>query len=386
VDDKGIEAWILSRLRAPGRELLPLDHGVALEVRERHEVEAARDLRVEGPALWLHVFRFAGHARAKAAEKPLTEALGAKHPELNYPQSTVTGAYLLVVGFPSEKPASPEMRAAQTAYLSAFAGRRMTQDPTNRCMTARRVVNASHPGRTCCLRHSALASNRRPGLPAALVARAESPCPEGYEQPKGTLRCGIMKNAKTGACQKPPTCPAGKVLVLDKAWTRSPRATCTTRRASALCAPATSGLPPSAAPTCPAGKVLVLDKCFDQCPPGACDNRGKCTLCPRLPEERQDKRVLLPPPSPRAKLLDSLRPVPRRVPARQQGAGCAAGYIRTPDGRQLPADLPCKVLVLTKLRPVPTGCVHDTQGSARCAAGYIRNAKTSACEAALPCG
>jgi hypothetical protein len=122
VDDKGIEAWILSRLRAPGRELLPLDHGVALEVRERHEVEAARDLRVEGPALWLHVFRFAGHARAKAAEKPLTEALGAKHPELNYPQSTVTGAYLLVVGFPSEKPASPEMRAAQTAYLSAFAG------------------------------------------------------------------------------------------------------------------------------------------------------------------------------------------------------------------------------------------------------------------------
>ncbi|MBK8996211.1 MAG: hypothetical protein IPM35_10765 [Myxococcales bacterium] len=122
MDEEGIEGWVLARLRAPKRELLSLDHGADAEIRARHEVRAARDLRVEGPALWLHVFRFDGHAKAKAAEKALTEALVSMKPELNYPQSTVTGAYLLVVGFPSEKPASPEMRAAQTAYLSAFAG------------------------------------------------------------------------------------------------------------------------------------------------------------------------------------------------------------------------------------------------------------------------
>lgn len=122
MNDEEIEGWVLSRLRSPQRELLPLDHGAGAEIRARHEVRAARDLRVEGPALWLHVFRFDGHAKAKAAEKALTEALVSMQPELNYPRSTVTGAYLLVVGFPSEKPASPEMRAAQAAYLSAFAG------------------------------------------------------------------------------------------------------------------------------------------------------------------------------------------------------------------------------------------------------------------------
>ncbi|MCC6903633.1 MAG: hypothetical protein IT377_31985, partial [Polyangiaceae bacterium] len=74
----------------------------------------------------------------------------------------------------------------------------------------------------------------------ALVARAESPCPEGYAQDtqgKCTLcASGYLKNPKTGACQKPPTCPAGK--------------------------------------------VLVVDRCFDQCPAGYThDNQGKCTLC-----------------------------------------------------------------------------------------------------------
>ena len=35
-----------------------------------------------------------------------------------------------------------------------------------------------------------------------------------------------------------------------------------------------------APPTCPAGKVLVVSKCFDACPKGtAHDNSGKCTVC-----------------------------------------------------------------------------------------------------------
>ncbi|HMR07184.1 MAG TPA: hypothetical protein PKA88_15480, partial [Polyangiaceae bacterium] len=47
---------------------------------------------------------------------------------------------------------------------------------------------------------------------------------------------GYQKNPKTGACEKPPSCPPGK--------------------------------------------VLVLGKCFDQCPTGyAHDSQGKCSLC-----------------------------------------------------------------------------------------------------------
>lgn len=74
----------------------------------------------------------------------------------------------------------------------------------------------------------------------ALAAQAGTPCPEGYApdpQGKCTLCAdGYLKNPKTGACTKPPTCAAGQ--------------------------------------------VLVVDRCFPACPPGrAHDSSGKCSLC-----------------------------------------------------------------------------------------------------------
>lgn len=49
-----------------------------------------------------------------------------------------------------------------------------------------------------------------------------SPCPEG-QAPDADGKCtlcasGYAKNPKTGACEKLPTCPAGKVLVGTKCF------------------------------------------------------------------------------------------------------------------------------------------------------------------------
>jgi len=40
----------------------------------------------------------------------------------HYATGIVHGRYLLVEGFPVDKPVSPEMEAARTEYLAAFAG------------------------------------------------------------------------------------------------------------------------------------------------------------------------------------------------------------------------------------------------------------------------
>ena len=39
----------------------------------------------------------------------------------HYATGIVNGKYLLVAGFPGDKPVSPEMEAARTEYLAAFA-------------------------------------------------------------------------------------------------------------------------------------------------------------------------------------------------------------------------------------------------------------------------
>jgi hypothetical protein len=81
------------------------------------------------------------------------------------------------------------------------------------------------------------------------------------------------------------TCPAGKVLNIDKCLDACPKGTAYDN--SGKCRVCTDGytkhpktgacVPPV---TCPAGKVLIIDKCFDACPKGtAHDNSGKCTVC-----------------------------------------------------------------------------------------------------------
>ncbi len=127
------------------------------------------------------------------------------------------------------------------------------------------------------------------GLLWTLLAQAGEPCPEGYA-PDAQGKCtacaaGYVKNAKTGACKKPPSCPTGQVLVVDKCFPA-----CTTGYAHdssgkcTLCADGFIKDQKSGAckkpPTCTPPQVLVIDRCFPACPAGyAHDNSGKCTLC-----------------------------------------------------------------------------------------------------------
>ena len=74
----------------------------------------------------------------------------------------------------------------------------------------------------------------------ALATHAEAQCPAGYaldSQGKCTMcAAGYERNPKTGACEKPLTCPTGQ--------------------------------------------VSVLGRCFPACPDGYThDSQGKCTLC-----------------------------------------------------------------------------------------------------------
>lgn len=119
-DAGAIEDWVLARLRSPERPLLPLERD-ALDVDAlRHGALAGRAFRVEDPTLWLLVFRFDRQSGADAAREAISKALDDGPPYST--RTSITGAYLLVAGFASHKPVSPEMERVQTQYLSAFAG------------------------------------------------------------------------------------------------------------------------------------------------------------------------------------------------------------------------------------------------------------------------
>ena len=115
-----IEDWITSRLRVPKRALKPLGNDTPKVDAEQHGAVASGAWFVEDPTQWLLVHRFRDQRSALAAVDPILKALDRGPPYSN--RTSVTGAYLLVIGFASHKPVSPEMESAQNEYLSAFAG------------------------------------------------------------------------------------------------------------------------------------------------------------------------------------------------------------------------------------------------------------------------
>jgi hypothetical protein len=117
-----IDAWIVSRLTKPGQKLLDLDYDWRAVHGARPGVEAARAYWVEDPAMWLLLIRFASGADAAAAREPLLEATDQPERPPYNAKATTTGAYLLIIGFASDKPVSPEMARHRDEYLAAFAG------------------------------------------------------------------------------------------------------------------------------------------------------------------------------------------------------------------------------------------------------------------------
>lgn len=91
-------------------------------------MRAARAFMAEGPTVMLVVHEFEDQAALLAARdailarRPPAAALQVEAPPPFYPKDAYTGAWLLIAGFPSEKPPSPESEAVREAYLQAFWG------------------------------------------------------------------------------------------------------------------------------------------------------------------------------------------------------------------------------------------------------------------------
>lgn len=120
-EDETLAGYPWARLRVGQRALKPFDHQLPDALRKTHGVKLARGFSVEGPAMRLLVLEFADQAAALKAADALV-AWGDEAQRLFHGEATVTGAWLLIAGFPSHKPVSPEMESARDAYLSSFAG------------------------------------------------------------------------------------------------------------------------------------------------------------------------------------------------------------------------------------------------------------------------
>jgi hypothetical protein len=108
-------------LRRPGRAAFPLDLDLSSVDRSAQHISDIRTFQVEAPRMWLLVVELASNAAANRARPELLTALG-REGKPYYPRAVANGRCLLIVGFPGEKPVSPEMEAAQAEYVQAFAG------------------------------------------------------------------------------------------------------------------------------------------------------------------------------------------------------------------------------------------------------------------------
>lgn len=116
-----LTGYPLARLRNAANPPAPLAFALPEQRLRAHGVKSARAFATEAPRLWLVVLELASHGDATKLERSLDELFdrtGAPY----HKRSTATGPWLLVAGFPSDKPASPEMERAQTEFLSRWAG------------------------------------------------------------------------------------------------------------------------------------------------------------------------------------------------------------------------------------------------------------------------
>ena len=118
----GLVGFPLQGLVIPGNPVealahpLPEDRLTALGVREYHAFTAT------APQIWLLAFRFDHQNVALECVKDLGALVGPDDSPPYYRVASITGRWLLVTGFPSDKPVSPEMKYARNTFLGAFAG------------------------------------------------------------------------------------------------------------------------------------------------------------------------------------------------------------------------------------------------------------------------
>ncbi|WAS98931.1 hypothetical protein [Nannocystis punicea] len=121
-DGSPLEGFPLSRLRFEHNpvELLtpptPLDEATL----KARGVQSHRTFTATTPQVWLFVFEFTEQNAMFAALQDPRLLLPGEPPY--YTAAAFTGRWLLITGFPSEKPVSPEMEAARTMFLERWAG------------------------------------------------------------------------------------------------------------------------------------------------------------------------------------------------------------------------------------------------------------------------
>jgi hypothetical protein len=117
-----LSGYPLARLEVKGNPLVPLSLEFDAAVLKARGVKQVLRYSATTPRVWLLVFELEDSARAEALARHLDELLPGDAAPF-YRKTTVTGGWLLVSGFPSEKPVSPEMESARTAFTSGWAGR-----------------------------------------------------------------------------------------------------------------------------------------------------------------------------------------------------------------------------------------------------------------------
>lgn len=115
-----LDTYPLNRLQFAHNPLELLDLPLDAAVLKDRGVRSYRSFSATTPRVWLLVFEFEkqGDLLDLAADpKPLLRG----EPPF-YTATAFTGQWLLVAGFPSEKPVSPQMEAARTNFLARWAG------------------------------------------------------------------------------------------------------------------------------------------------------------------------------------------------------------------------------------------------------------------------
>lgn len=112
----------LARLDIPGNPLEPLAHAIPQERLAAAGVRSYQAFTATAPRVWLLVFEFADQGALLDRLADLDALVGPADAPPYDRAPSYTGKWLLVTGFPADKPVSPEMAAAQVAFQSAWAG------------------------------------------------------------------------------------------------------------------------------------------------------------------------------------------------------------------------------------------------------------------------
>jgi hypothetical protein len=116
-----LEGYPWARLRVADNPVEPLALSLDSAALTRLGVRSHRSYMAPDPAVWLIAFEFRDQKALLDAENKVLALWPPEDPPYER-KTSHTGAWLLVTGFPSSKPVSPEMERARTTFLSQWAG------------------------------------------------------------------------------------------------------------------------------------------------------------------------------------------------------------------------------------------------------------------------